>query len=311
MRLPLTTLTLSALLAGAACDSSPRSRDAAAAVRAGEGGAVTLREVNIRFDAPNGSTPAVSVLAYRAAVVGASADELLSAVDPLVGAAPDGQAAPGVTAAPSGCLVRDVAGAARALGAQGGKAELEAFEGLAVDLGAGLAALRLSARVFPDLASVVSGVVTEAAATDLGTAPQQLGVTDGTGARISALVPTLPRLLDSDGAALAANTTFNVGAGAGKDLVLDVSGPASTFVELRPFGATWALACPLAGRGLARGAASEKLIVPASELGRLASLKVPVSFEAVARESHTVVLGGAPARLTLEVRSSSVVELRP
>ena len=28
------------------------------------------------------------------------------------------------------------------------------------------------------------------------------------------------------------------------DLHLSVTGPARTFVELRPFGATWALACP-------------------------------------------------------------------
>jgi hypothetical protein len=103
------------------------------------------------------------------------------------------------------------------------------------------------------------------------------------------------------------------------DLTLSVAGPARSpgqalFVELRPLGSTWALACPVTTQGPA-GAAGDRVVVPVSWLARLAELKVSVSVEAVARESHLAQLGassgGTAVRLTLEVRSSSVVELVP
>jgi hypothetical protein len=57
------------------------------------------------------------------------------------------------------------------------------------------------------------------------------------------------------------------------------------------------------------------VVISGAELARLAELRVPISLEAVARESHQVILGSilgaVPTRLTLEVRTSSVVKLRP
>jgi hypothetical protein len=100
------------------------------------------------------------------------------------------------------------------------------------------------------------------------------------------------------------------------DLILGVAGPArtaagnGTFVELRPFGATWALSCAVSASGHGFNGGSF-VVVPAAELGRLADLRVPVSLEAVVRESYGLVLGSSPVRLTLEVRTSSVIELRP
>ena len=55
----------------------------------------------------------------------------------------------------------------------------------------------------------------------------------------------------------------------------------------------------------------------ASDLAKLAELRVPVFIEAVARENHFAQLGASvgvaatAVRLTLEVRSSSRVELVP
>jgi hypothetical protein len=274
-----------ALLAGAGCDFSPRpARDASTQNQ-------RLAEVAIRLDAPSGSAPSATVLAYRAAITGVAIDDVLPVVDPLVAPAPE-----------VGCVMRDVAGAARAIGAHGGRLELEPLGGLVLDLGAGEPYLRPLPRVYPDLASAVSGVVGEAGPVDLAVAPQTLGLTDESqGRRTAVTVPTLPRLLDADGVPLPASPVLS----ARGDLVLLVNGPTQTFVELRPFGATWALACTPAAP------TRDRVVVPAAELGRLAELRVPVSLEAVARETQALLLAGAPVRLTLEVRTSSVVELRP
>jgi hypothetical protein len=294
MRRTALLLALGALFLGLGCDSTPARRDASAS--SGQ----RVAEVAVRLDAPSGGVPAASVLAYRAAVTGVALDDVLSVIDPLVAAPPE-----------AGCVRRDVAGAARIIGAHGGKVDLEALGALTVDLGAGSPYLRPLSRVYPDLASAVGGVVGEAGPVDLMVAPQTLGLTDeATGRRLVVAVPVLPRLLDADGVALSASVAFEPGA----DLVLGVVGPARlvTFVELRPFGATWALACAISARDPGpTGQLESQVVIPAVELDRLADLRVPVSLEAVARETHALTLGGAPTRLTLEVRTSSVVELRP
>jgi hypothetical protein len=296
------------VLTGAACDITPRGRDAA------DPSGQRIAEVAVRLDAPNGGTPSVSVVAFRATVTGVSPEEVLPAVDPLVAQPPEGA-----------CALRDVAGGARALGAQGGRVELEALHNLTLELGTtsvdgetlelvGGSVLRPSPRVYPNLASVVGGVIAEAGPIDLLDSPNLLSLGDG-GARVA--VPALPRIENADGSLLPAKPSFS----ASRDLVLSVTGPARTFVELRPFVATWALACPVTPHP--GGAANEyRLVVPAAELARLASLRVPVKIEAVARESLVAQLGSASStapptasastvRLTLEVRSSAVVDLQP
>ena len=290
MRLSATSFLLSALLAGVGCDSTPRSRDAAAPPSHAQVHRQT--EVAVRVDAPNGGSPSVSVLAYRAVSSGVGADEVLGIVDPLVALPPD-----------SGCVRRDVAGAARVVGDRGGRVDLESLGGLRFHLGS--ASLQPLPRVYPVLASAVRGVIGEAGPVDMVAPPQTLGITDdlqGVSGRdaVTIELPQLPRLFDADGAALGSNLTFNLRPD--QPLELGLTGPDSSFVELRPFGATWALACAASGG---------RVIIPASDVAILAELRVPVSVEAVAREPHIMVLGGAPARLTLEVRTSSVVKLRP
>jgi hypothetical protein len=297
---------LSLVLAGAACDTTPRGRDAAA--QSGQ----RIAEVSVRLDAPNGGTPSASVLAFRASVTGVSPDEVLPAVDPLVVAQPTEGA----------CVLRDVAGPARALGAQGGRVELEALEGLTVELGqsgralderlelTGGSVLRPTPRVYPNLPSVVGGVWAEAGPVDLAAAPTVVSLSDSAGGRFG--VPAMPRLgifasgTHGETAPMPARLT------ATSDLHLSVAGPARTFVELRPFGATWALACPTTTAPGGLSGATDRAVVPASWLGRLAELKVPVRVEAVARESHPAVTsGGTSVRLTLEVRSWAEIELVP
>jgi hypothetical protein len=295
MRRLALSLTIAALTAALGCDSTPAKRDASA-------GGQRLAEVAVRLDAPSGGTPSASVLAYRAGVTGVAVDDVLSVIDPLVATPPD-----------SGCVRRDVAVAARTIAVHGGKVELEPLAGLTLDLGTGMPDLRPLSRVYPELASAVGGVVSEAGPIELGISPQTLGLTDeNSGRRLAVAVPALPRLLDDEGVALPAQGTFDPR----MDLILGVAGPArtstssGTFVELRPFGATWALSCAVSAGGPGFNGDSF-VVIPANELGRLAELRVPVSLEAVVRESHGLVLGPSPVRLTLEVRTSSVIELRP
>lgn len=273
-------------MAAAACDTTHRTRDASV-------GAQRVSEVAVRVEVVGEGAPSVSVLAYRASASGIGTDDLLPIVDPLTQPIPDGA-----------CAFRDVAGAARALAAAGGRVELEALSGLAVDLGNGLRAFSPTPRVFPEVASMVGGVVAEAGPTELDFAPTGLALVDPVGNRVSAQFPGRVRLTTTEGDLLSTNSVVT---GGGRDLVLGVSAPGelghTAFVELRPFGATWALACPVVGR--------DRVVVLASEVQRLANLRVPISIEAVARDSQPVAVGGASVRLTLEVRSSAVVELRP
>jgi hypothetical protein len=278
-------LAMAPLFVAAACESPPKGRDAAAQSK--------VAEMTVRVDAPNDGTPSISVLGFRATVTGGGSDDVRAVVDPLLGPAPEG-----------GCMLRDVAGPARALAARGGTVELDALAGLGVDLGDDLPVLRLAPRVYPDLAAVVGGVVGEAAPVAISAAPDSLTVTDGLNGHELVPVPELPRLLDAEGNALPASTALP----SRTDLVLGVPGALSTFVELRPFGATWALACPVQ-----QVEAQRQVVIPAVEIARLVqrSGRVPVSVEAVARDERWLSLAGGPLRLTLEVRSSSVVELRP
>jgi hypothetical protein len=283
-----------------------RGRDAAEPV------GPRIAEVAVRLDAPNGGTPSASVLAFRARVTGVGPEEVLPAVDPLVAQPPEGS-----------CALRDVTGAARAIGAQGGRVELEHIADLALGFGrvdiaetlelTGSSVLRPSPRVYLD--SGVGGVIAEAGPIDLVDSPELLLLGEG-GPRVP--LPALPRIENIDGSPLPAKPVFS----ADRDLVLSVSGPPRTFVELRPFVATWALACPVT----AHPSGGNRVVVPAAELARLATLRVPVKIEAVARESHLAQLPerdgnparavqgagtGSTVRLTLEVRSSAVVDLQP
>lgn len=270
-----------------ACDGTPRGRDLP--LPAGR----KVSEISVRLDVPSSGSPSVSVLAFRAEVLGFQSDDVLGVVDPLVASAPDAH-----------CELRDVADTARRLRGHGGNINLEDVGNIAVEVGGHPALLRPTPRVYPDDASIVAGVIAEAGPTDLANFPTAMAIgslgPEGLLSRIPLTVPDAPRVLGGDGAPVGAVARFD----ANGDLSLQVTGPGQPFVELRPFGATLAIACPVGSSG--------RVTIPADMIERLGHLsrKVPVAVDAVSRESHLVRVGGQPTRLSLEIRASTVLELR-
>jgi hypothetical protein len=159
--------------------------------------------------------------------------------------------------------------------------------------------------VYPPLAEVVGGVIAEAGPVDIAEVPQALAL-DLPGpadrpAKINLTVPGVPRVLDRNQVPLATGSRLD----ASGDLVLQVTGPERTFLEIRPYGAPVALACAVGAGGL--------VVVSHDLLVRMAAAAggVPVSLEAVWRESRMVATAVPPTRVSVEVRSSTMVDLRP
>ena len=119
----------------------------------------------------------------------------------------------------------------------------------------------------------------------------------GEEARIPLAFPDFPKLVDQNGEALVAGTRLDPT----RDLQLTVS-PAHSFLEIRPFGASRFIACPAGPGG--------RVVVPRDLLEKLTSTSghVAVSFEAVWRDSR--VVGNQATRLSIEARSSAVLDLR-
>jgi hypothetical protein len=254
-----------------------------------------VAEISVRLDVPSTGAPALSVLAFRANVTDRSAtDDVLGAVDPLVAPAPDGP-----------CELRDVAGQARVLRAQGGAVNLEELSGVSVTVGPNGPALRPAPRVYPPFAEVVGGVIGEAGPVDIAEVPQTLALEipgpTNRPTKVLVTTPGVPRVLDQDLVPMATGSHLD----ASGDLVLRLTGPDRTFLEIRPYGAPVAVACAAGAGGL--------VVVPHDLLARMAAAAggVPVALEAVWRESHTVVTTSPPTRVSVEVRSSAVVDLRP
>ena len=271
-----------------ACENGPHMRDGAVPPTQ------RVAEVSLRLDVPTSGAPALSALAFRADVTDRSAVDVLGVVDPLVAPPPEGP-----------CELRDVAGQARALRAQGGAVSLEELSGVSVTSGQNGPGLRPAPRVYPPLAEVVGGVIAEAGPVDIAEVPQALAL-DLPGpadrpAKVNLLVPGAPRVLDRDQVPLATGSRLD----ASGDLVLQVTGPERTFLEIRPYGAPVAVACAVGAGGL--------VVVSHDLLVRMAAAAggVPVSLEAVWRESRMVVAAVPPTRVSVEVRSSTMVDLRP
>jgi hypothetical protein len=272
-----------------ACDPSRGGRDASPPL------SQRVSEVSVRIDVPGGGAPAISVLAFRAVVNGLEPAHVLGVVDPLVAPAPDGE-----------CEVRDVAAAARLLRAQGASIELEELANVSLGLDDPAQALVLAPRVYPQLASAVGGVIAEVGPVDLVALPQAVTInlppSDGDGP-VKIEVPGVPRLLDATGAPLTAATRLEPTG----DLAFTVSFPARSFLEVRPFGASLALACPVGAAG--------RVLVPRDRLDRVVPPNGhgPVSFEVVWRDTRLVPApggsAGQTARLSLETRSSTVLDL--
>jgi hypothetical protein len=254
-----------------------------------------VAEVSVRLDVPaTGALPALSALAFRAEVSDLPSVDVLGLVDPLVSPAPE-----------SGCELRDVSGQARALRAQGGSVSLEELGGVSVLADADGPSLDVEPRVYPHHADVVGGVIAEAGPVDIAKLPEALTLQlPGAGDRPSKVfwaVPVSPRVLAQDQTPLVAGAPLDVSG----DLVLFVTGPQRTFVELRPYGGPMYVACATGPGG--------QVLVSHQLLTRMtaASGRVPVSVEAVVRESRMVLTATPHTRVTVEARSSTVVDLRP
>jgi hypothetical protein len=289
-RLPHGGLCVAALASaalGLGCDAGSHGKDASPTT------SQHLAQVSVRLDYPSGSAPAVSVLAFRAEAIDLASADVLGAVDPLVAPAPD-----------SACELRDVAGSARALRTQGGAVNLQELGGVSLQVPSG-EALRPAPRVYPPLADVVGGVIAEAGPLDLGQVPAAFTLAVPTQsddpATLELAVPAAPSVSDSSEAPLDTRTSMSMKG----DLVLRVSGPPRTFLEIRPFGAPSAIACAVSSGGW--------VVVPHDLLAKLVASagRAPVSFEAVWRESRLLSAGSETTRVSFEARSSAVLELRP
>jgi hypothetical protein len=267
------------------CDGNARKESAPVTER--------VAEVSVRIDMPSSGAPAVSVLAFRADVTEISAADVLGVVDPLTAPAPEGS-----------CELRDVTGTARNLRNAGGSVDLKELSGVAVTLDS-TAAIRPAPRVYPPLAEVVGGVIAEAGPMDIEAVPSTLSVevpgADETPATANLAVAGVPRVFDQNQAPLTSNSRLDVSG----NLVLQVAGPAKAFLEIRPYGAPMALACPAGAGGW--------VVVPHALVARLVASAggVPVAFEAVWRDSRVLIANGQPTRVSVEARSSAVVELHP
>jgi hypothetical protein len=319
----LATLALASMLA--ACDGVQRARDASAPP------SLQTSEISIRFDVSPQKAPVVSVLAFHATVAGVLQRDVLGIVDPLAAAAPDHD-----------CELRDLDLSASTLVAQGGSIELQELGGIGLQLGApdfvpslapalpapgslptGATApstmtgmiLRPFPRLFPDVATVVGGVVAEAGPLQLGALPARIGLlTSASELPLEELaVPAAPHITSVNGMALAAGAKVD-----GYDgLTIGVSGDAGTIVELRPFGATVAISCAVPPSA----AGESTLTVPRALVARLTgaaspsattSAKVlPASLDALSRARVRVAPFAATNHLSIEVRASTAVELTP
>jgi hypothetical protein len=277
--------------AGLGCESGSHSKDASPTTTQ------KMAQVAVRMDLPSGGAPSVSVLAFRAEAVDVALADVLGAVDPLVVAAPE-----------SSCELRDVTGTARMMRTQGGSVNLQELSGVTLQVSDD-ESLHPAPRVYPPLADVVGGVIAEAGPLDLGQLPEALTLAIPTPAdtpaddraAVKLSLPNTPSVSDSSETPLDAHTTMNMKG----DLVLRVSGPPRTFLEIRPFGAPSAIACAVSSDGW--------VVVPHDLLTKLVATagRAPVSFEAVWRENRTVQAGSETTRISFEARSSAVLELRP
>jgi hypothetical protein len=256
-----------------------------------------LSQVSVRLDLPSGGAPSVSVLAFRAEAVDMPTTDVLGAVDPLVATPPEGA-----------CELRDVAGTARMVRAQGGMLNLEELSGVSLQAGDD-DPLRPAPRVYPPLADVVSGVIAEAGPKDLPQSsesgiPESINLTvpgQGPDATLKLSLPKALSVADGNDKPLDGRTPLTMKG----DLVLRVAGPPRTFLEVRPFGAPSAIACAVSSSGW--------VVVPYDLLVKLVASagRAPVSFEAVWRENRLVSTGTEAVRVSFEARSSAVLELRP
>jgi len=288
-----------ALCVAIACDGGGRMPDAQTQP------AAYSAELSVRFEVSPDRSATVSVLGFRAAAAGPETD-VLGLVDPLAAAAPD-----------QGCVLRDVDLANRALLMRGSSVDLEELGGVGVGLGAAgapLTVIRTFPRVYPDVAGVVGGVVGEAAPQPVAGLPEYVSLfsADAELAVAEIAVPALPKLLAINGSAPAAGLRVDTSGG----LTLSLGAAGGSLIELRPFGATVVVSC-----AVPTNASTESLVtVPRALLahlrardanGAIGSTSTPVSVELARRVRAREPLVTSGARVSVEVRSTLALELRP
>jgi hypothetical protein len=260
-------------------------------------------ELSVRFEVSPDHPATVSVLGFRAATAGPEAD-VLGLVDPLAAAAPV-----------QGCVLRDGDLANRALATRGASVDLEELGGIGVGLGSAgspLTVIRTFPRVYPDGAGIVGGVVGEAAPQPVGALPDHISLLspDSELPVAELAVPALPKLLGINGSAPAAGQRVDTSGG----LTLSLGAAGGALIELRPFGATVAVSCTVP----ANASTESFLTVPRSLLAHLRPVDaggvangVPVSVEIARRVHAREPLVTSGTHVSVEVRSSLAVELRP
>lgn len=297
---------LGAIVWGAwACDGSPRALDASATPSA------RMSTLSLRIDVTPEKPPTLTVLGFRAAFSGVSASDVMALVDPL------GDSGPG-----RDCQMRDIDDAAAALAAGDHGIELEEFGGAAISVGEAAAALRLSPRLFPDVAPSIGGVVSEAGPLALGAWPEQLRVTsdtsvDGTPVVLSVPVPTAGQITAINGGALVGGALANsnpVVVEGDLNLSLVAGGTGDSSVELRPLGATVALICRVpadAGHASAISFVVSHQLIGAliAATGAAQGRSVVASLDLVRRISGHYA--SADSRIAVEVRTATLVEFGP
>jgi hypothetical protein len=259
-------------------------------------------ELSVRFEVNPDRPATASVLAFRAASAGPETD-VLGLVDPLAAAAPD-----------QGCVLRDVDLTNRALATRGSSVDLEELGGVGVGLGGAGApstVMRTFPRVYPDVAGVVGGVVGEAAPQPITALPEHVSlISPDSELPIGELaVPALPRLLAINGSAPTAGLRVDGSGG----LSLSLAGAGGSFIELRPFGATVVVSC-----GVPANASTEAVVnIPRALLAHLRAPdaagngNVGLSIEVARRVRTRAPLVTTSTRVSVEVRSTLAVELRP
>jgi hypothetical protein len=293
-----TLLAAGSALGVTGCEGSSRAPDAQARANA------ESAEVSVRFDISPAKETIVEVLAFRA-TVSALQDlvrpDVLGTVDPLAAAGPS-----------QGCMARDVDVANRVLSARGASIELQELTGIGIGLGDGATLLRPSPQLYPDVAAGVGGIVAQVGPQPVAALPDRVSLfTADTELPVAELaVPGAPHVTSIDGAP----PTPALRVDAQEPLAVTVSGGAGGVLELRPYGATAAIACAIPSVG----SADVTIVIPRALLAYLiagssrggAGAGVAASLE-VARRARVLQSTGSGTRISVEVRATTTVELRP
>jgi len=302
-------LTLGTLLAAATgCDGAVPSVDASAPMSA------HVSAVSLRIDVSAAQPPSLSVLAFRAAFSGVQGRDVLGMVDPLAADAPSRD-----------CQLRYMGKATEALVARGDAIELEELTGIGISVAANAPEISPSPRIYPDLLATIGGVVSESGPLGLATVPEQIQVRRAAMQNPSASAPqdtTTVSVPVAGWVKFMNGTVPSIGLpiSASSDLTLSLTPPdaTDTSVELRPLGGLVALNCAVPSSSVPGAAAGAQLafMVPRQALAVLLSASdaptgasVAASLDLVRRSSKTLPL--SETRVSLEVRTSTVVELRP